>query len=230
MRRHRCDLWVLEDLGLGYLPVPKVASSSIRNSFVDRMTPVLLGRPDVSRRAVKERVEARIRLSLDITGVKERRKTLFVFTFVRNPLTRLHSCYRDKVVNAAERREKCTLSPYGIQFGMSFDEFAMRIAEIPDARADQHFRSQHSFVASGGALLVDYVGKIEQFEEDWLPLKVRFGLPPPARSRRVSGEPLAVPDLPLSRAAAEQAVRRYAEDIEIFGYEREIEAVLALLK
>ena len=85
---------------------------------------------------------------------------------VRNPLARLYSCYRDKVVNAETRRSHCTLTPYGINFGMSFDEFVYRVAEIPDPKANDHFRSLHTFLTYKGHSFVDYVGKLENFNEE----------------------------------------------------------------
>jgi hypothetical protein len=228
-RKQRYTLWVMDDIGLGYLPVPKVASSGIRDLFRTRMIPVLLGDQAASTGEVKREVEKRIRLSLDRRALADRCKGLHTFTFVRNPFTRLYSCYRDKVVNAADRREKCKLAPYGIHFGMDFEDFVRCVADIPDREADQHFRSQHSFVCCDDRIMADYVGKIERFEEDWRPLEARFGLSCPQRSKRVSGTVIEAPLLPMNRAVAEIAACRYSRDISLFGYADEVEAVLARL-
>ena len=38
---------------------------------------------------------------------------------------------------------------------MSFDDFVQAVASIPDDRADEHFRSQHSFVTNTEGVIAD---------------------------------------------------------------------------
>jgi len=112
---------------------------------------------------------------------------------------------------------------------MSFEEFVYRIADIPDTRSNEHFRSLNNFLTYQGKPFVDYVGKIENFNEDWQTLNERFGLDSPRRdehSKRVSGPMLPFIDLPYTRETAEVAAQRYASDIELYDYSGEIDFLM----
>ena len=98
--------------------------------------------------------------------------------------------------------------------------FVDAVAAIPDEEADEHFRSQHTFLSNGnGALAVDFVGRYERLADDFKQVQERTGLPP-----------LELPRLQAARRAAKYATyytprtrdlvaRRYRRDIELFGYE-----------
>lgn len=217
-RRQRLSLWLLEDKKAGYLANPKVASSAIRNLIRDREAERLFGRAPGKDRALRSRLEARVRRSTTPARVMQLRGQFLLFSFVRNPLTRLYSCYRDKVVNAASKREACTLEMYGIGFGITLDEFVHRVADIPDEKADQHFRSQYTFLMHGDTLLLDHLGRLETFAADWRWIEEQLGLPMPGQSQRVSGPRTDLAALPIGVAAAERAVERYQRDLEVFGY------------
>jgi hypothetical protein len=221
-RRRRVSLWLLEDQRAGYLANPKAASSAIRNLIRDREAERMFGRAAGEDRALRSRVEARVRRSMTPAQVARVRGQLMLFSFVRNPLTRLYSCYRDKVVNAASTREACTLEMYDIQFGMTFDEFVCRVAGIPDEQADQHFRSQHTFLMHGDTLLVHHLGRLETFAADWRLIEERMGLPMPGHFHRVSGPKIELAAIPIGATAAERAVSRYRRDLEAFGYMAEV--------
>ncbi len=96
---------------------------------------------------------------------------LFSFAFVRNPWSRLVSCYRDKILfeangftHATKRSgvADCFAHYDAIRPRMLFDEFVEVVASIPDDHADAHFRSQHTFIESvGGRITVDHIGRFE---------------------------------------------------------------------
>jgi hypothetical protein len=218
LRRRRFNLWVMEDIGAGYLPTPKVASSAIRNLIRERQGKLFHGHLQLDSKSLKVRVEKQVKFSMKPERIIPLQEKLFLFSFVRNPMTRLYSCYRDKVVNARQKHVESNLSPYGIRFGMSFDEFVGCVAEIPDSASDQHFRSQHTFLTHEGKVLVHFLGRFERFESDWQRLTDEFGLECPPRKRRVSGPPVELETLHLTRPAAEMAMERYRTDLELFGY------------
>jgi dermatan 4-sulfotransferase 1 len=209
----RTRIWKVDDLKLAYISIPKVASSSTRRLMNKRQGQAKPG-PDPAK------------ISLSISQLQCLRDEYFLFSFVRNPLTRLYSCYRDKVVNAETRHKRCTFSPYQIHFGMTFDDFVCRVVQIPDKSADQHLRSLSSFLVHSGELLVDYVGKFENIAEDWEVISTRFGLLLPARTKRVSGPQMSMKDIPLSTASLELVITHYAQDLDAFGYRAELEALL----
>ncbi len=62
---------------------------------------------------------------------------------------------------------------------MSFDDFVVAVASIPDEDADEHFRSQLSFITNAaGGIGVDFVGRYERLQADFSLVQQRIGLPP----------------------------------------------------
>jgi chondroitin 4-sulfotransferase 11 len=104
--------------------------------------------------------------------------------------------------------------------GMPFDDFVAAVASIPDAKADEHFRSQHTFLTDRkGRLTADFVGRYERLADDFRIVQQRTGLPD-----------IELPRLQAARSAARYAAYytprtraivadRYRRDIEMFGYE-----------
>lgn len=240
-RKHKAfklHIWTMDDIGLGYVSTPKVASNAIRRLIRKRQAKLLFDIEEDMRRdrefkkknkEFKAKMDREIKRVVTPSQIAAMKGEMYFFSFVRNPLARLYSCYRDKVVNAPAFRDHCTLSPYGIEFGMSFGEFVHRIAEIPDSESNEHFRSLHTFLTYQGASFVDYVGKIEHLKEDWLPLSEKYALECPQRdenSKRVSGPSIPSIELPYTRETAEIAVERYAHDIELYDYSSDIERLM----
>jgi chondroitin 4-sulfotransferase 11 len=130
---------------------------------------------------------------------------LFTFAFVRNPWDRLVSCYRDKILGEAPdftsfhpaRGVACCLARFDVfRAGMSFDEFVKAVAAVPDKEADDHFRSQHTFVTNTlGGVGVDFVGRFETLGRDF---------------QRVC-EKLGLPSLTLPHVQAASTARRYTQ-------------------
>lgn len=193
----RTAVW-LEASSAVYVEVPKVACSSIKIALAS-----LLGMD--LRPSGGDPHKARF----PEPPVRQPGPTLypglFSFAFVRNPWDRLVSCYRDKILG--EVRDFTALDPVrGVAFclarfddfrpGMSFEAFVRAVSAIFDQEADEHFRSQHSFVTNAaGKLAVDYVGRFETLDRDF---------------RRVC-EKLGRPDLKLPVVQAANPRRRYTE-------------------
>jgi hypothetical protein len=151
------------------------------------------------------------------------------FGFVRNPWDRLVSCYRDKIRNEVDGYTNFTIRPgvanclarwSAFAPGMSFEDFVAAVVSIPDAEADEHFRSQHTFLTNGeGKLSADFVGRYERLAEDFQIVQQTTGLPA-----------LELPRLQAARSATRYAAfytprtrevvaERFRKDIEMFGYE-----------
>jgi len=135
---------------------------------------------------------------------------------VRDPFTRLESCYRSKILNVdkvAPGMRRCGLWP-----AMPFAEFVERVAKTPDRRADIHFRSQSDIVLHRQRPLAHVVARFETLAEDWEQIR---------RGAAAAGK-LRLPAWPTRRRpppsfAAEWsphmiglAQERYAEDFERF--------------
>lgn len=154
---------------------------------------------------------------------------LFTFAFVRNPWDRLVSCYRDKVRGEVDGYTHFTIRP-GVAnclarfdafvAGMSFEDFVIAVASIPDAAADRHFRSQHTFVTNGaGKIAVDFVGRYESLLRDFQVVREKIGLPDIVLPRlQAARESVRYPTF-YSPRIRDLVAERFRRDIEIFGYQ-----------
>ena len=141
----------------------------------------------------------------------------FKFAFVRDPFARLASCYMNLV--KVKSRRVTTFNPYlwgALRLDLGFDVFARAVCQIPDALADRHFLSQSRQLFPGGEPLVDFVGRFERLEEQFEPLRRRYGL---AALRRMNASPGYDYRKLYTEELVELVARRYAEDIERFGYQ-----------
>ncbi len=98
-----------------------------------------------------------------------KRSDIFKFCFVRNPYTRLLSCYLDKII-----QRKGPQHPLMIQLGysqfsekvLSFEEFIEAIIAQPVVYMDAHWRTQYYATFQGG-IDYDFIGKFENFATDF---------------------------------------------------------------
>jgi chondroitin 4-sulfotransferase 11 len=153
---------------------------------------------------------------------------LFSFAFVRNPWDRLVSCYRDKILGEAPdftafhptRRVAYCLARFGaFRAGMTFDEFVTAVAAIPDEDADDHFRSQYTFLTTpSGDIGVDFLGRFETLSDDFRLVCERLGLPsltlPYVQAVRTPRNYTEYYSARTRHIVAD----RFAHDITLFGY------------
>lgn len=148
----------------------------------------------------------------------------YSFTFVRHPLRRFESAYRDKIVNAPspEWRSQVRLAlgrPSDDDDGpISLDDFVAAVeAQDPVAEMDPHWRPQHVNVMAS-LITYDHVGRIETFDEDLDTIRKAAGLPSvPVEVRNVAKRSNA--GALAERPDLEERVRAvYARDFELYGY------------
>ena len=186
---------------LVYIRVPKSANSSIRKSIAGG-------------------VESRV----DITRLDKLYPDYLTFSFVRNPWSRMVSAYTEKIRVEGTTEEKFVggvhrgllkMDP-GFRVGMSFEEFVEMTCSFSDEKADKHLRSQCWFLVRNGKVVADFVGRIENMQEDWQRLAERAGFSESIghwnKSRH--GHYTEFYDDRLSRLVGE----RYRNDVETFGY------------
>lgn len=212
---------LLEGSGAVYIEVPKVACSSIKillASWLGVDLEAVGGDPH----------QAEFPEPGAPQGGSKLYPGLFSFAFVRKPWDRLVSCYRDKVLGDAP--DFTTLHPdRGVAYclarfdtfrpGMPFDEFVEAVAAIPDEEADEHFRSQYTFLTNqDGQMAIDFVGRFERLDEDFATVARRLGLPstkvPHVQATRTPVRYGQYYD-PGTRAAV---AGRYREDVHLFEY------------
>jgi hypothetical protein len=83
------------------------------------------------------------------------------FTFVRDPVARLLSLHKEKVMQGLHP----PLGRIGVRQGMDFDSFVSILAGVPDAEADDHFRAQSALMAEDGEVCADFVAPVERIDQ-----------------------------------------------------------------
>jgi hypothetical protein len=145
-----------------------------------------------------------------------------VFSFVRNPWARLVSGYNEKMSQPefSNDRPARRLREIDKRFrpGMPFEEFAKLICMLPDNRTEKHFRSQSYFLKHEGQLIPDFVGRLEQIEQDWPALQEAMGIQLQLQHINKTDNldyRSYYPDTDIRDCVG----NRYVDDINIFGYE-----------
>lgn len=152
----------------------------------------------------------------------------FTFAFVRNPYDRLVSCWLNQIASP---------SPYsrtlfkggmhaafwrypGLHPKISFSSFVRVIAEIPDEIANPHFKGQAWFLTGeSGQLLPQFIGRFETLQEDFNRVCREVGVPRVQLLHRNRTAERYVYKRYYKRITKELTERRYARDLELFGYE-----------
>jgi len=219
--REKPEIWLLDSKKMGYIQIPKVATRSIQqclaSCYVDekRMEkPVAwtkINIRDIERQTAFHATHKR----LSILAQRN-----YIFAFVRNPYDRLYSAYKNKVLQASSEGGKNIFWNHGIYFGMKFDEFIEIVCAIPDDKIDRHLRSQSWFLTYEDQLIPEFIGKLEEFEKDWIVLKEQFELGSPTHKN--STVSLGVDDYrtQYSKALEGKVFNRYVKDFENFSYSR----------
>ncbi|MBE7382500.1 MAG: sulfotransferase family 2 domain-containing protein [Leptolyngbya sp. SIO1E4] len=203
-----------------YIPIPKVACSSIKRVIANLL---------------------KIEIPLDGANIHRaefpvvdkdslcKYDDYWKFCFVRNPWDRLVSCYSEKIkpdknffgkTNSFENGVHKGFLKYGIfEANMPFEEFLKAVSEIPDCEAEQHFRSQHTFLTDKeGELIADFIGKFENIDQDFHYIfkrlnKPEIHLPKSNRTRHAKYREYYTDE------ALNIFEKRYSKDIQLFDYE-----------
>jgi hypothetical protein len=208
----KCDLLVSEEHRWIYIGVPLVGTRTMIGAF---------SRAD---EVAVQRVKAR---PVDFM-TQERQSRYHTFSIVRNPWSRVVSCYNKKILNCNDLGKLYFMSRYrGLRPMMSFQEFVewLMTEEGSDAEADPHWLSQWKFLYDdSGVALYDTLGRLESFDADVDRFLDETGTPRLQLERRRASQDMVIK--PLHRhyrdyydeSTMELVARRYARDIEVFGY------------
>ena len=91
----------------------------------------------------------------------------FRFCFVRNPFTRVLSCYLDKMVkNAFERRRLAPILGFKQENPPAFADFLRAIAEQKDEECDIHWAPQ-TYLLRPNRVRYSFIGRFELFQEQF---------------------------------------------------------------
>ena len=93
-------------------------------------------------------------------------KECFKFTFVRNPIERVISFYKNKILSFDP-----AVTPYyggiGIKHKMPFEAFISKLVTIDHSKLEQHLSDQYLKVINDNNIVVDFIGKIEEIDIHW---------------------------------------------------------------
>lgn len=217
-----------------YFAVDKVANSSIKNSlfeieyapvgkkaltlYDERCSP-LLSPYQVPQELLREVLNS---------------GNYFRFAFVRNPYSRLLSCYLDRILTASSkprRQLNAFLKRQGQESeNVSFDQFIRAICQQEPIQQNSHWRVQTDDILHG-LVDFDFIGKFENLWPDMAVVSSRIwgDLRPEMANKDVNKSPRATnaggklreyytPEL------AALVAERFDSDFDAFGYERNIDA------
>ena len=202
---------IFDDRKLIYIPIPKSACSSIKATMGCAYD-------------IKEykNVHGAINGKFGVRKIKAEKRDYYKFSFVRNPFFRLFSCYRDKILRTRQtgknifRNNLFTFAPE-----ISFPHFVKKVAQIPDHLSERHYQSQYFLLARDGKLSMDYIGKVENINEDWERLALKYGFEPKLIHKKSSAHLEEGPRdyrLYYTKELAELVYKRYEKDFLYFGY------------
>ena len=216
--------YVFDDLELVYIPVYKVATTSIKT--------VLIRREQQSDAAGEypQYMEIHHEGPFGRHSLTHTQRRYFKFAFVRDPFDRLVSCYEDRVRKSVDSptaryyfdtdyNQILIRRLFGDSFraDMSFADFVTLVARIPDVLADEQFKSQYTSLHRFGRLIPDFVGRFESLTDDWRTIADRFGLRALEHQnpsdREVGATYFGTPEI------VDIAAKRYWKDIHSFGYQ-----------
>jgi hypothetical protein len=150
----------------------------------------------------------------------------FKFAFVRNPWSRLLSCYKSKIRPKEFNNTYFKNGlPIGLQFkenlfwgGMSFHEFVDSVCKTQDWEADTHFQSQYyQLTAPCGSFHIDFLGKLENLHEDFSLIQEHAHLPRIALAHLNQSHSQAYQAY-YDSTLREKVAKRFAEDVALFEY------------
>lgn len=135
------------------------------------------------------------------------------FAFVRNPWDRFVSCFYDRVVD----RNHFGFPSEEHQRMKNISDFLDFVENLDVERCDVHLRLQSALIDLNN---LDFLGRVENFDDDFPSLLSRLGLPLPERSPRenASSRPSKNIEDVLRPAQIERVGKIYEKDIRLFGY------------
>lgn len=141
-------------------------------------------------------------------------ESFLTFTFVRNPYARMYSFYTSKI-QLGQAPGKY-YEKFGIKKGCSFEKCVNILTSIDPQDLEHHAIPQSILLINNDKLLVDYVGKLENIEEDWIVIQQLFGTQKAlgkANQTRHSSQAVYTPEL------QQRVYDYYRNDFELFGYD-----------
>ena len=220
-----------------YCSVPKAGSSSVKDSILKLH--LVENRGGVSTHKIFKEEDMLIKMGdFRIRRLKREYGDYFMFAVVRNPFSRLVSCYLNKILTLCEYTYMYNgeISSYA-----SFPEFIEFISGKPEKLMDPHHKPQYRFICNkAGDIIPDFVGRLESFERDYGIIYKKIGIKKPPNMphkapgkrteevieekrsllEKIHGRYIDISDYKsfYSDETREVVSEIYKKDIEIFNY------------
>ncbi|MBD3368994.1 hypothetical protein GF402_01370 [Candidatus Fermentibacteria bacterium] len=207
LRRNRDNPRIRHDLGVIFIHIPKTGGNSVTRALTGIPKRGESLSPQIGKHAKAEEVRF-------LLGRKAWDRC-FSFALVRNPWDLMVSCYHWWIQKAPQlpyhRRHSRRIARMG-----SFDRFIR--SRYGTGMINERPGDLFDWYTDGRRTIVDYVGRLENIEEDWREICGRAGIPH-----------VEMPHINPSRRGSyveyydsgtkELVARRFARTIETFGYE-----------
>ena len=213
---------VCDQRKLVYVGIPKIASTSIKGSFMKQQEMDEMLRRLESKKEQEHEIQKRVAFKRQLSTVAQ---NYFKFGFVRNPFDRLYSCYKNKVYNSKAN----LVYPFGyFHHIVNFEHFVKKITKVPDAIGNPHFISQYYLLHKNNKCLIDSVGKFENLVQDFEPIRQKYQLEPLTHHNQSQARTDEWKNHYTEELAA-LIYKRYKKDFELF-YPNAYAELLAYIK
>lgn len=200
---------LLETRKLIYITIPKAGCTSIKIALGDSMG---LAVPEPSYVHFSGWPDAKSKEHV----CELRHQGYHCFSVVRNPWSRLFSCWRDKI-----RNQNVVYLQNNPQFHheMTFPEFVAVICDMKFRRMERHFGEQGRMLRLRGEWIVDEIIRLEELSEKWRDLQTRFHLSPVPWVNRaeVPAAQVLLHSMELIKTS-KMIGKKFARDARYFGY------------
>jgi sulfotransferase famil protein len=187
------DLYYLSysfDFKALWFRVPKVATRTINQHFIDNST------------------KHGYIYSSKVGYIPSMYKNYYKFAFVRNPLDRFISAWKNKVIE--ENYFNFDMIEYSKM--KNFDEFVQWVSKQDILKADPHLLPQYKLIDLEN---LDYLGKFETFKEDFAKVTKEMGLPIDEIYHKNLSSKVK---LDFSTISIKLVKEIYSKDYELFNY------------
>lgn len=145
-----------------YFETPKVGCSTIKRTLQKLE---VLDASDIPKDVHKKKLSPLLSpLDLENNFSKYLTDAYFKFSFVRNPYTRILSCYLDKITGI-QKNVYLPKIGYSLTDNVSFKAFLLAIKEQTYFEMDVHWMPQHVLLAAD-KIPLDFIGRQENFDND----------------------------------------------------------------
>lgn len=222
-QRTKWNIFRIAEWNTVWMLMPKAASTAIRRALATQLVP---GVADEHLHHI-----GRFQGLRKDDAVARQREGDLVIGSTRHPVTRLASCWYDKLIEE-HYLEFRNFDEF--RAGMSFVDFVDAVAGIPDGDAEPHFRSLSFDLVDDGRVIPDIVVDQATLARDWNRVRASVAwrtnphvwLPDLTRQRSRDWRS-RIGDVP--RRTLQLIHERYAEDFAAFGYSPDLADSAALI-